>query len=118
MKKVARILPFGASALPVLALAQNVDLTYLSDAVAQIGALVNLLVPLVIAIGLLLFIWGLVTYIAASGDEAAKEEGKRKMIWGIIALFVIVAVWGIVQILVTLTGTNTDAAPVVPVTPV
>jgi len=115
MNKVGRILPFGISALPALALADT-DLGYLDGLADQIGTLVETLVPIVIAIGLLLFLWGLVTYIAASGDEAAKEEGKRKMVWGVIALFVMVAVWGIVQILITLTGAdnNTVTTPVIP----
>jgi len=80
------------------------DLAYLESAIDSIGSLVAQLIPIVIAIGLLFFIWGLVQFIAASGDEAAKEEGKRKMVWGILALFVIVAVWGLVGILADLTG--------------
>ena len=82
----------------------NADLGYLTTLVTDLGGLVGTLIPLVIIIGLLFFIWGLVQFIAASGDEAAKDEGKRKMIWGIVALFVIVAVWGLVEIVAGLFG--------------
>jgi len=96
MKKALKTLPLGLL-LPGLAFAQNLD--WIEVVADEVGDLVTTLIPLVIAIGLLFFIWGLVQFIAASGDEAAKEEGKRKMIWGVIALFVIVAVWGLVEII-------------------
>ena len=108
MKKIAQILPYSAMALPVLALAATTDLGFFDTLITGVQGLVSTLVPLVIGLGLLFFIWGLVTYIAASGDEAAKEEGKRKMIWGIIALFVIVSVWGLVALLNQLTGVGQD----------
>ena len=101
----------GLALLPGIAFGQaanQVDFGWLTDLVTAVGDLVGLLIPVVIAIGLLFFIWGLVQYIAASGDEAAKEEGKRKMIWGIIALFIIVAVWGIVNLLGDIVGVGVD----------
>ena len=110
MKKIVKILPSAAILLPLVALAQSPDLGWFDRAVTEIGDLVDRAIPVVIAIGLLFFIWGIVQYIAASGDEAAKEEGKRKMIWGIVALFVIIAVWGLVQLLFTLTGVSTTAS--------
>lgn len=91
---------------PLFAFAQSPDLTYLDDVVNAIGELVNQLIPIVIAIGLLFFIWGLVQFILASGDEGAKEVGKRRMVWGILALFVIVAVWGLVDLLAQIVGVD------------
>ncbi len=108
MHKIIKILPMGLL-LPVIALAQDPDLSWFDSAATQVGDLVGVLIPIVIAIGLLFFIWGLVQFIAASGDEGAKEEGKRKMIWGVVALFVMVAVWGLVELLGTLVGTDFDA---------
>lgn len=91
--------------IPAVTLAQGgPNLGYVNNAVGSIGALVSQLIPVVIAIGLLFFIWGLVQFILASGDEAAKDVGKRRMIWGVIALFVIVSVWGIVGLLGELSG--------------
>ena len=57
------------------------------------------LIPLLIGLALVYFIWGIVEFIGKSGDETARTEGKQKMIWGIIALFVIVAVWGLVGVI-------------------
>jgi cobalamin biosynthesis protein CobD/CbiB len=54
------------------------------------------------------FFGGLVKYIANASDEGAKDSGKTLMIWGMIALFVMVAFWGIIgyfQSSLGLTGT-------------
>ncbi len=58
----------------------------------------NVLIPLAFALCLLYFFWGVVIYIRKGvGSEEAAKEGKRVMVFGIIGLFVAVAVWGIVS---------------------
>jgi hypothetical protein len=80
------------------------NLTFVQNAFGALGNIINLAIPVLVALGVLFFIWGLVQFIFASGDESAKDEGKRKMIWGVIALFVIVSVWGLVALLNQVTG--------------
>lgn len=57
------------------------------------------LVPLVFAIALLVFVYGVVKYVIAAKDSHDREEGRMFMIYGIIALFVMVSVWGLVAVL-------------------
>ncbi len=45
------------------------------------------------------FFWGVVLFILNAGNEEKRTSGKQKMLWGIIALFVIFSVWGIIAIL-------------------
>ncbi len=62
------------------------------------GGLVEITIAVVAAIALLAFFWGLVKFVFRfKGDEKEVEEGKRIMKWGLIALFVMVSVWGIVR---------------------
>lgn len=56
------------------------------------------IVPLLMAVALLVFVWGLASYILQSGDPRAIETGRKRMIYGIIALFVVVGLWGIVSL--------------------
>lgn len=79
---------------PAFAFAQQ--LAGVETFVQSIGRLVALALPIVVAIALLAFFWGLVKFIFAQGNEEAKGEGKKIMIWGLVALFVMVAVWGLV----------------------
>ena len=43
--------------------------------------------------------FGLAQFIRSAGNSEAIEEGKKKMLYGVIGLFVIVSVWGLVGIL-------------------
>lgn len=95
--------------LPVVVLAQLSNLE--TNIVTPIGRIINLLIPIVFALALLYFFWGLAQYILASGDPTAQESGRNKMIWGIVALFVMASVWGLVRFLGTAIGVNQDAAP-------
>lgn len=52
----------------------------------------------VFALALLYFFWGMGQFILKdAGNEKSREEGKQKMIWGIIALFVMFSIWGILR---------------------
>jgi hypothetical protein len=50
-------------------------------------------------LALIFFFWGLARLIFSAGDEKGREDGKKIMLWGIIALFIMFSVWGIVQLL-------------------
>lgn len=55
----------------------------------------NYIVPALITIAVIFFIWGVIQFILSS-DEEAKKNGRGKIINGLIGLFVIVAFWGII----------------------
>ncbi|MBX4206553.1 hypothetical protein KW784_02085 [Candidatus Parcubacteria bacterium] len=79
--------------VPTVALAQ--ELGNLESLLRSVGRLVDLALPIVVALALLAFFYGLVKLIWG-GAEAVKE-GKSLMLWGIVALFVMVSVWGLVR---------------------
>lgn len=110
MKKIATIGFLGFA--PMLALA--VDLT---DMLGIFNDLINTILPIIIALALLYFFWGLAQFVLAAGDETKQGEAKSIMIWGVIALFVMISVWGLVNILVETFGLDT-AAPAILEVPV
>lgn len=57
---------------------------------------VTTLVPILMGCAVVVFFWGVVKFVAHAGDEKAVEEGKQLIIWGLIGIFVIVALWGFV----------------------
>ena len=60
--------------------------------------LIRTALPVIAGLALLVFVWGLVKFIfRAGGDEKAVGDGKNLMKWGLIALFVMVSVWGIIR---------------------
>ena len=80
--------------VPALAFAQS--LGNIETLVSSIGRVVDLTLPIVVALALLGFFWGLVKFIFAQGNEESKADAKKIMLWGLIALFVMVSVWGLV----------------------
>jgi len=105
--------------LPLFASAQIVGTQGVGSLATSIINLINsVLVPLVFAIAFIVFLWGVFQYFIAGGhDEEKRETGKSLMLWGIIGFFVMVSVWGLVNILkgsVSLNNTVPDYAPVLP----
>jgi hypothetical protein len=72
--------------------------TTIQDLIDMIADVINSLIPIVFTLGLLAFFWGIVKYIYAQGSEKAEADGKKIMLWGLVALFVMSSVWGIVRL--------------------
>ncbi len=53
---------------------------------------------ILITLSILYFLYGLSRYIRTDISEGDKEEAKQVMIWGVVGLFAIVAMWGLVTI--------------------
>lgn len=57
-------------------------------------------IPLLFAIAVVMFIWGAIKFFLIGADDAEKKvKGKQFMLWGIIALAVMISIWGLVKIL-------------------
>ncbi len=56
------------------------------------------LVPLAIGVAVLYFLWGCLKYVKASDGET-QGEAKNMITHGIIILFVMVSVWGLVNLI-------------------
>ncbi|MBX4181486.1 hypothetical protein KW807_01310 [Candidatus Parcubacteria bacterium] len=98
---------------PTLAFAQTEgNLGNIQRLIESVGRLINTALPIVVALGLLAFFWGLVRFIF--GAEEKKSEGKHIMIWGIVALFVMVSVWGLVRFIGSALGINQVNSVTVP----
>ncbi len=55
-------------------------------------------VPLIVVFALGAMIQGLIKYVSHGDDEEKRSEGRMLMIYGIVGLFFIVSVWGILKI--------------------
>ena len=53
---------------------------------------------LLISLAIVWFVWNVFRYVIAT-DEVDKAVAKDKMVWGIIAIFIMVSIWGLVAIL-------------------
>lgn len=72
----------------------------LSGLVTSIQSIINALFPVLASLALLGFFWGLVKYVYKAGNEEARKEAKQVIIAGIVALFLMASIGGIVNYLV------------------
>jgi hypothetical protein len=97
----------AAFALPLVSLAAV-------NNVADVGSFIintinNVLVPVLFAVAFIVFLWGAFdVFILGANNEEVKTNGKNLMLWGLIGFFVMVSVWGLVNIL---TGTIQFGTP-------
>lgn len=120
MKKNLMVLSGSVlSFAPVVAFAQTtgsrcaVTSTSFTNIICKIGEILNSIIPLFILIGVVYFVWGVISYMV-SADEEQKTKGRDKIIYGIIGLAVIVAMWGLVNLLVNTFGISTTGITTFP----
>ena len=112
MKKGLKFILAGAAgALPFVAFA--VAITDFNSLIAALTSIVVVLIPFIIGLAVLVILWGIFGYITGAGDEEKRGEAKQYIIWGIIGLFVMTAIWGLVSILEN-TFTTTKTIPTSP----
>ena len=113
------VAPAVLAAGPMVAFAQTSGLFGLLERVQRF---MNALVPVFITLGLLYFLWGVIQYIQSPDD---REKARDTMIGGILGLFVMVSVWGLVNFFAETVGVNPNdprtnrpgTFPIVPVAP-
>lgn len=94
-KNIISNLVLGLSILPSFVLAAGVgDVTGIIELVRNIFSMI---LPLIMTLAVIYFLWSLVNYMLKAGTEQA--EARQQMMWGVIILFVMVSVWGLVGIL-------------------
>jgi hypothetical protein len=65
----------------------------------------NVLIPFIIGIGFLVFVWGIFKYFIFGGaNDEAKEQGKGLIIYATLGFVLIIVFWGIVNLLSESTG--------------
>lgn len=97
MKKrsVLFIISFFFLAVPFFVFAQ----TFADFVYGPVTTLIKYLIYLVFALTLVLFLWGLAKFILKADDPAERSKGKQLMIWGLIGMFVMFSVTGIVYMI-------------------
>lgn len=76
------------------------DNSNVSDVIVWLHQLINeYVIPLLFVLATVAFIWGVIQYYLNPANEEKRKKGKEFIFGGLIALFVMLSVWGIVRIL-------------------
>lgn len=72
----------------------------------------NVLVPLIFALAFIVFLYGVAkAYIFSRGDEGAVEEGHKLILWGLVGFFVMLSIWGLVNVVTDTFGLSNLGNP-------
>lgn len=114
-KKLITLSGLVLGAAPVLALAQVTggtpsqctggSITNIQSLICKFNEILGAILPFLIALGVVYFVFGVITFVISS-DEEAKTTGRNRMIYGIIGLVVIIGMWGLVRIVTNTFGLN------------
>jgi SNF family Na+-dependent transporter len=112
----------GVFIFPVLVSAQGTTYTGSStgptgwsttkDIIDAVGTFINTsLMPVVILIAILYFLWNIVQYLSKLSNEKEREAFKKYSVNAILALFIMLSVWGIIAIGTTALFGKSPAIP-------
>lgn len=73
--------------------------------------IVNPIIVFIFALALVYFLYGMVVFIANADNEDARDTGKKHMLWGVVGLFIMVSVYGILKIVIGTMGVSSDNIP-------
>ncbi len=75
-------------------------MNYFSQILSRvIDQAVNPFLLFLFAIAIAIFLWGIFGFILNADNEDKRAEGKQHLIWGIIGLFIMFGVWGVIRII-------------------
>ncbi len=124
MKSIKKVLIGAATfALPAIAFADPISVnvqggsstnTLIQGILSIVKTTLDTIIPIVVVLGVVYFIWAVIQYVTVK-DEEERGLARSHMIMGIIALFVIVSIWGLVGFLATTTGVGQGGTVPLPV---
>ncbi len=100
---VSVVSAMAAFALPMLASAQGIGIISTTPQQGIIGLIqfantaLNDVMVLFITLAIVVFFWGLVMYIFQGGEARAK--GLATIFYAILAIFIMVSIWGVIHLL-------------------
>ena len=75
------------------------------DALAKIKTeILNPIILLLFAVAIIYFLWGTFVFIQNQDNAEAQKTGKKNMLWGIIGIFLMIAVYGIISLVANTLG--------------
>jgi heme/copper-type cytochrome/quinol oxidase subunit 4 len=111
MKNFLKTISIASVLLPIAAQAQSLTkITNINGVSTRLAAIGNVAIYLLVSLAVIYIVWNVVYYlIRPSADD--KAAAGMNILWGIVGLFVIISLWGLVNILVNTFGTNPNISP-------
>ena len=81
---------------PLVAFAQSPDAGPVKSVLENVLTFLKVVIPILITLALLVFGWGIIKLITAGEDVKKRTDAKGILTWGIIGIFVLTSMYGII----------------------
>jgi len=90
---IKKIIYFTILTLPLSVFAADFDLAgqNFKSLILTLLSIFSTLIPILFFMAFIVFFWGLSKFILNSGVPAEIQKGKNYMIWGVLALFILIS---------------------------
>ncbi len=109
MKKIIALI---AIAIPSFVSAQALaPITNVNNLTTRLLGIGSTFTYVLVSLGVIYIVWNVVQYFIKPSSDDRKEAGKN-ILWGIVGLFIIVSIWGLVNILTNTFKTTPANQPI------
>ncbi len=67
----------------------------------KFSGIANVIIPFLIGVAFVIIVWGIFKYILHAGDSEQVAKGRMYIVYGVIALFLMLSFWGFVTMIHT-----------------
>lgn len=99
MKKIAIIILLFPAIVFAQAGPEASDIKNIPDIINLFVEIGLALIPFMGAVAFVTFLFGVGKFIKAAGNEREVKDSKKILIWGVIGMFVMATIWGIITFL-------------------
>ncbi len=71
----------------------------LGDFIKLLLSLIDIIIPIMSGFIMIIFFYGTALFILAQGDIVKTQTGKSFMLWSVLGIFLLVSLWGIIQVM-------------------
>ena len=106
MKTMRIFLTIVSIVSPFRVFAQDIPASALSFMGKLYNVILNPIIALLFALAFAYFIWGVVKYVWSGEQESMREDGRRSILWGVIGMFIMFGVFGIMRLIIGTIGAD------------
>jgi hypothetical protein len=83
----------------------NIAYADVGDLIAKINTvIINPAIIFIFALALAYFVYGVFVYMKDADNEEERAKGRQQMLWGVIGMFIMLSVFGIMKIIISTIG--------------
>ncbi len=68
--------------------------------------ILNPILKLIFLIALIIFIWGVFSFLKNSDNDKERATGRSQMLWGLFGMFIMISVYGIINVIIGTVGVD------------